>query len=124
MNQSLSSSANGARIRGAAYAVAPFLVFVYAAGYTLGQWLHRTNDRMASAYLQLLGLQRPPAVDAPAPQPQPQPTPQPVIQAQVIRKPLTVEALIASHTQRELMIMAGIKSKRSKRELAERILKN
>ena len=117
MNQSLSSSAIGARIRGAAYAVAPFLVFVYAAGYTLGQWLHRTNDRMASAYLQLLGLQRPPAVDAPAPQPQP------VIQAQVIRKPLTVEALIASHTQRELMIMAGTKSKRSKRQLAERILK-
>ena len=113
MNQSLSSSAIGARMRGAAYAVAPFLVFVYTTGYILGQWMHRTNDRMAAAYVRFLGL-------APAPQPQPQP----IIQAKVTRKPLTVEALIASHTQRELMIMAGTKSKRSKRQLAERILKN
>ena len=119
MTHNLQSAAIGARIRGAAYAVAPFLVFVYVAGYALGQWVHRTNDRMAAAYLQLLGLQRPPAVDAPAPKPIIKPS----IKAQVIRQPLTVEALIASHTQRELMAMAGARSKRSKRQLAERILK-
>ena len=119
MTHNLQSAAIGARIRGAAYAVAPFLVFVYVAGYALGQWVHRTNASLAAAYLQLLGLQRPPAVDAPAPQPQRKPT----IKAQVIHQPLTVEALIASHTQRELMAMAGTRSKRSKRQLAERILK-
>ena len=102
----------GTRLEQLARAIAPVLVAVYAAGYTLGQWLHSVNDRMAAAYVRLLGL-------APAPQP----AAKPVIQAKVIRQPLTVEALIASHTQRELMIMAGTKSKRSKRQLAERILK-
>ena len=106
----------GIRLEQYARTIAPVLVAVYAAGYTLGQWVHRTNDRLAAAYVRLLGL-------APAPQPQPQPQPQPIIKAKVIRKPLTVEALIASHTQRELMAMAGTKSKRSKRQLAERILK-
>ena len=69
MTHNLQSAAIGARIRGAAYAVAPFLVFVYVAGYALGQWVHRTNDRMAAAYLQLLGLERSPAANAPAPKP-------------------------------------------------------
>ena len=36
--------------------------------------------------------------------------------------PLTVEGLVAAHTQRELMVMAGTKSKRSKKQLAQRIL--
>jgi hypothetical protein len=48
--------------------------------------------------------------------------PKPVITAQVIRQPLTVDQLIAQHTQRELMILAGTKSKRSKKQLAEKIL--
>ena len=114
----LTSAEIGTRLEQFARAIAPALVAVYVAGYALGQWLHRVNDRLAAAYVRLLGL-------APAPQPQPQPQPQrkPIIKAQVIRQPLTVEALIASHTQRELMAMAGTRSKRSKRQLAERILK-
>ena len=112
----LTSAEIGTRLEQLARAIAPVLVAVYAAGYTLGQWLHSVNDRMAAAYVRLLGL-------APAPQPQPAPQPKPIIKAKVIRQPLTVEALIASHTQRELMIMAGTKSKRTKRELADIILK-
>ena len=51
------------------------------------------------------------------------PAPRPAIRAAVHRAPLTVEALVAAHTQRELMAMAGTKSKRSKKQLAEKILK-
>ena len=50
------------------------------------------------------------------------PAPKPVIRAQIIHQPLTVDQLIAQHTQRELMTMAGTKSKRSKKQLAEKIL--
>ena len=111
----------GTRLEMVARAVAPVLVAVYTAGYMLGQWLHATNDRMAAAYVRLLGL-------APAPQPQPPaPAPRPAIRAAVKaavhKAPLTVEALCKAHTQRELMAMAGTKSKRSKKQLAERILK-
>ena len=112
----LTSAEIGTRLEQLARAIAPVLVAVYTAGYVLGQWLHASNDRLAAAYVRFLGL-------APAPQPQPAPQPKPVIKAEVIRKPLTVEALIASHTQRQLMAMAGTKSKRSKRQLAELILK-
>ena len=45
-----------------------------------------------------------------------------VITAQIVHQPLTVDQLIAKHTQRELMAMAGTKSKRSKKQLAEKIL--
>ena len=110
----LTSAEIGTRLEQFARTIAPALVAVYVAGYALGQWLHATNASLAAAYVRLLGL-------APAPQPQPQR--KPVIEAQVIRQPLTVEALIASHTQRELMAIAGTRSKRSKRQLAERILK-
>ncbi len=116
MNHNLKSAVIGTRIRGAAYAVAPFLVFVYTAGYMLGQWLHRTNDQLAAAYLRMLGLERPPVEVAPA-------APKPAIRAALHKAPLTVEGLIAAHTQRELMVMAGTRSKRSKKQLAERILK-
>lgn len=102
----------GTRLEALARAIAPVLVAVYTAGYMLGQWIHSTNDRMAAAYVRLLGL-------APAAQPQPQPQ---RIRA-TVTAPLTVESLIANHTQRELMTMAGTKSKRSKKQLAERILK-
>jgi hypothetical protein len=51
------------------------------------------------------------------------PAPRPVIRAAIHRAPLTVEALCKAHTQRELMAMAGTKSKRSKKQLAEKILK-
>jgi hypothetical protein len=108
----LTSAEIGTRLEALARAIAPVLVAVYTAGYMLGQWIHSTNDRMAAAYVRLLGL-------APAAQPQPQPQ---RIRA-TVTAPLTVESLIANHTQRELMTMAGTKSKRSKKQLAERILK-
>ena len=61
---------------------------------------------------------------APAAQPQaPAPAPKPAIRATLHKAPLTVESLCKAHTQRELMVMAGTKSKRSKKQLAERILK-
>ena len=64
------------------------------------------------------------AITAPAPANAPAPvTASPVaITAAIIHQPLTVDQLIANHTQRELMTMAGTKSKRSKQQLAERIL--
>ena len=111
MKHNLQSAIIGARMRGAAKAVAPFLVFAYVAGFTFGAWLHRTNDQLAAAYLRLLGLERPPVETA-----------KPAIRAAIHRAPLTVEALCKAHTQRELMVMAGTKSKRSKKQLAERIL--
>ena len=113
----MTSAAIGTRLEAVARAIAPALVAVYVAGYTLGAWLHRTNDQLAAAYLRLLGL-------APVAQPQaPAPAPKPAIRAAVHKAPLTVEALVAAHTQRELMAMAGTKSKRSKKQLAEKILK-
>ena len=64
------------------------------------------------------------AITAPAPANAPAPATAPAvaITAAIVRQPLTVEQLIANHTQRELMTMAGTKSKRSKQHLAERIL--
>jgi hypothetical protein len=119
----LTSAEIGTRLEALARAIAPALVAVYTAGYMLGQWLHATNDRLAAAYLQLLGLKRPPAVDAPAAQPQPPAAkPQARVTATRHTAPLTVEALCKAHTQRELMVMAGTKSKRSKQQLAQRIL--
>ena len=110
----MTSAAIGTRLEAVARAIAPALVAVYVAGYTLGAWLHRTNDQLAAAYLRLLGL-------APAAQPT-APRTRPAIRAAVHKAPLTVEALVAAHTQRELMAMAGTKSKRSKKQLAEKIL--
>ena len=69
MIHNLSAASLGGRLRGAAYAVAPFLVFAYVAGFTFGTWLHRSNDQLAAAYLRLLGLERPPVEAAPVPKP-------------------------------------------------------
>lgn len=112
----LTSAAIGTRLEAVARAIAPALVAVYTAGYMFGQWLHATNDQLAAAYLRLLGLSKP--------CPQVAPGPKPIIRAAVHKAPLTVDALIAAHTQRELMVMAGTRSKRSKKFLAEKILKN
>ena len=73
----------------------------------------------------LIDLTAPATATAPAPATAPitAPAPKPVIRAQIIHQPLTVDQLIAKHTQRELMTMAGTKSKRSKKQLAEKILK-
>ena len=64
------------------------------------------------------------AITAPAPAHAPATATAPpvAITAAIVHQPLTVEQLIAKHTQRELMTMAGTKSKRSKQHLAERIL--
>ena len=63
------------------------------------------------------------AITAPAPAHAPATAPaKAVITAAIVRQPLTVDQLIAKHTQRELMTMAGTKSKRSKKQLAEKIL--
>ncbi len=62
------------------------------------------------------------AFTAPAPANAPASAPAAVITAQVVRQPLTVAALVERHTQRELMAMAGTKSKRSKQHLAEKVL--
>ena len=61
------------------------------------------------------------AITAPAPANAPAPATA-VIKAAIVHQPLTVDQLIANHTQRELMAMAGTKSKRSKKQLAQRIL--
>ena len=108
--KNFTSAAIGTWLEAVARAVAPALVAVYVAGYTLGSWLHRTNDQLAAAYVRLLGLT-------------PAPAPKPVIRAAIHRAPLTVEALCEAHTQRALMVIAGTKSKRSKKQLAEKILK-
>jgi hypothetical protein len=63
-----------------------------------------------------------PVAPAPAPAPVAAPAPKPAIRAVITLQPLTVDQLIAKHTQRELMAMAGTKSKRSKKQLAEKIL--
>ena len=114
----LTSAEIGTRLKALARAIAPAMVAVYTAGYMLGQWLHATNDRLAASYVRLLGL-------APAAQPQP-PAAKPRARVTATRHtaPLTVEGLCKAHTQRELMAMAGTKSKRSKKQLAEKILKN
>ncbi len=46
------------------------------------------------------------------------------ITATVHTAPLTVQGLIDNNTQRQLMILAGTKSKRSKKHLAEMIVNN
>ena len=108
----ISSQRVGADLERLARRVAPVIAAVYVAGYMLGRWLHRTNDRLAAAYVRLLGL-------APAAA---QPQPRVAVKATITRQPLTVDSLINNHTQRELMVMAGTKSKRSKLHLAQLIL--
>ena len=121
----LTSAEIGTRLEAVARAIAPAMVAVYTAGYMLGQWLHATNDRMAAAHARWIGdewrFTQP--VNAPAAQPQPPAAkPQARVTATRHTAPLTVEALCKAHTQRELMAMAGTKSKRSKKQLAQRIL--
>jgi len=119
MIHNLQSAAIGARMRGAARAVAPFLVFAYTLGLITGEWYISTTAAVAAAHSRWIGdewrFDQP--VIAPAA------APRPAVRAAVHKAPLTVEALIAAHTQRELMVMAGTRSKRSKKFLAEKILK-
>lgn len=57
----------GPAIETAVRRIAVLVAFTYAAGFTLGAWIHRTNDRLSRAYVALLGLAEPVAVVATAP---------------------------------------------------------
>ena len=122
--KNLTSAAIGTRLEAVARAIAPALVAVYTAGLITGLWYTRTRDAVAAAHSRWIGdawrFDQP--AHAPAAQPQ-APRTRPAIRAAIHRAPLTVEALCKAHTQRELMAMAGTKSKRSKKFLAEKILK-
>ena len=127
----MTSAEIGTRLEAMARAIAPVLVAVYTAGLITGQWYRRIRAAVAAAHAAWIGddwrFDQP--VSAPAAPPQPPaakpqaPRTRPAIRAAVHTAPLTVEGLMAAHTQRELMVMAGTKSKRSKKQLAERILK-
>lgn len=58
MKNSITSAAIGARLERTARLIAPILVAVYVAGYSLGHWLHQLNDRLAAAWVAALGLQQ------------------------------------------------------------------
>ena len=117
----ITSAEIGIRLEAMARAVAPVLVVVYTAGLITGQWYRRIRAAVAAAHAAWIGddwrFDQP--VSAPV---APAPAPKPAIRAAVHKAPLTVEALCKAHTQRELMVMAGTKSKRSKKQLAEKIL--
>jgi len=121
----LTSAEIGTRLEALARAIAPALVFAYTAGLIAGQWYRRITAALAAAHARWIGdawrFDQPahaPAAQPPAAKPQ-----APRITATRHTAPLTVEALCKAHTQRELMVMAGTRSKRSKKQLAERILK-
>ena len=127
----MTSAEIGTRLETVARAIAPALVFAYTAGLIAGQWYRRITAAVAAAHARWIGdewrFDQP--AHAPAAQPQPPaakpqaPAPKPAIRATLHKAPLTVESLCKAHTQRELMVMAGTRSKRSKKQLAERILK-
>ena len=113
--KNLTSAYIGTRLEAVARAVAPALVAVYTAGLITGLWYRRITAAVAAAHAAWIGdewrFDQPTAPAAAA------------ITAQVVHQPLTVDQLIAKHTQRELMTMAGTKSKRSKQQLAEKVLR-
>ena len=120
----MTSAEIGTRLEAVARAIAPALVFAYTAGLIAGQWYRRITAALAAAHARWIGdawrFTQPahaPAAQPPAAKPQ-----APRVTATRHTAPLTVEGLIAAHTQRELMAMAGTKSKRSKKFLAEKIL--
>ena len=113
----MTSAEIGTRLETVARAIAPALVFAYTAGLITGQWYRRITAALAAAHARWIGDEW--RFDQPAHAP----APKPAIRATLHKAPLTVEALCKAHTQRELMGMAGTKSKRSKKQLAERILK-
>ena len=117
--KNLTSAAIGTRLEAMARAIAPALVAVYTAGLITGLWYTRTREAVATAHSRWIGDGW--RFDQPVSVPMAQP-PAPRVTATKHTAPLTVEALVAAHTQRELMVMAGTKSKRSKKQLAERIL--
>ena len=120
----MTSAEIGTRLEAVARAIAPALVFAYTAGLIAGQWYRRIRGTVAAAHARWIGDEW--RFDQPAHAPavaKPQaPRTRPAIRATLHKAPLTVESLCKAHTQRELMVMAGTKSKRSKKFLAEKIL--
>ena len=114
-----SEAAIGSQLEAIVRAIAPIAVAFYVAGLVTGHYarrLWRAYLRVRAAWCDWHDVRPEPA---PAP-----PAPKPAVKVSVTRQPLTVDQLIAQHTQRQLMTMAGTKSKRSKKYLAEKILKN
>ena len=118
----MTSAEIGTRLEAVARAIAPALVFAYTAGLIAGQWYRRITAALAAAHARWIGDAWRFDQPAHAPAAPPKPAPKPAIRATLHKAPLTVEALCKAHTQRELMVMAGTKSKRSKKQLAEKIL--
>ena len=112
----LTSAEIGTRFEAMARVIAPAVVYAYTLGLITGEWYRRISSAIAAAHARWIGddwrFDRPVIA----------PTPKPAVRAAVHRKPLTVEDLCMAHTQRELMTLAGTKSKRSKKQLAQRIL--
>jgi len=128
--------------------VAPGVAFVYAGSMHVLQQYKRITATVAAAHAAWIGDDwrfesvAPAPVEVTLPKQGPRgPSLPPVISQPVVaqpvvitdrrpvvistrhRAPLTVENLINSHTQRELMEIAGTKSKRSKKVLAEKIIR-
>ena len=112
-----SDAAIGSQLQAIVRAIAPIAVAFYVAGLITGHYgrrLWRAYLRVRAAWCDWHDV-RPESAP---------PAPKPAVKASVTRQPLTVDQLIAQHTQRQLMAMAGTKSKRSKKYLAEKILEN
>ena len=121
--KNLTSAYIGTRLEAVARAVAPALVAVYTAGLITGLWYRRITAAIAAAHAAWIGDEwRFDQPTAPASAPQPTAPAKAAITAKIVHQPLTVDQLIAKNTQRELMTMAGTKSKRSKKQLADKIL--
>jgi K+-transporting ATPase c subunit len=116
----MTSAEIGTRLETVARAIAPALVFAYTAGLITGQWYRRITAALAAAHARWVGDAW--RFDQPAHAPAAAKPQAPRVTATLHKAPLTVEALCKAHTQRELMAMAGTKSKRSKKFLAEKIL--
>lgn len=74
----------GPAIETAVRRIAVLVAFTYALGFTFGAWVHRTNDRLAAAYVAFLGLAEPVAVVTtaePVAEPVADPTAEPEITA-------------------------------------------
>lgn len=93
----------GPAIETAVRRIAVAVAFTYALGFTLGAWVHRTNDRLAAAYVAFLGLAEPVAVVTTA-----EPALEPVAAAEPTPEPAACSLTVAQ--LRKLARARGIKS--------------
>ena len=111
------SVAIGERLHGVARFCAPAIALCYLVGFYCGTMYHQIRANLIEWHKKWVGDQwqfSRPHVEI---------TPPSVARPRVIvtPQPLTVDELIAKHTQRQLMALADTKRKLSKRALAERI---